>query len=517
MRTLSDSAGHAAASGQRPGRRLPTRQISQKVAVSVVYVAALFMTIMDSTIVNIALPALGNEFGVESAEVNGVVIYYLVALAATIPVSGWLGDKLGGRRVLLGAITLFITASALCGAATSLSELEIFRVFQGMGGGLMTPVGMAMLWRVFPPKERVRAASILVIPTAFAPALGPVLGGYFVTDVSWRWVFYVNVPIGLLALAFGAVFLAEQRLEDAGSFDLVGFLLAGAGLGSLMFGVSKGPTDGWTDPLIATTVVVGAVLLIALVVVQLRIAEPLVRLRLLGQRLFGLCNAVLILGAIAFIGTLFIISIFYQDALGMSALAAGLSIFPEALGVIVGSQIISKLLYPVFGPRRILFGSLLLIAAMIASLATVGADTSLWWPRAMLFVMGLGMSGMFIPVQTAAFANTSHTDMGAASTLLNTQQQLGGAIGVAILSTVFLTIGPVIFGAGGPPHPNFTAYEVAFGVGAAFAFVGAIVALFIHDADAASTITRWRGTPNPEPAVGEATEPDVSTPVGGSA
>ncbi|MGH9029186.1 MAG: MFS transporter, partial [Acidimicrobiales bacterium] len=185
-------------------------------------------------IVTVALPTLGRQFHTSSEAADGVVIAYLVSLAVFIPTSGWLGDRLGGRRVLLGSIVVFVASSALCGTATSLGGLVVFRVLQGVGGGLMTPVGMAMLWRVFPPAERVRASSILVIPTALAPAIGPVLGGLLVTDVSWRWVFYVNVPIGLLALAFGLVFLVDQRLDDAGSFDLAGFGFAGIGLGLLM-------------------------------------------------------------------------------------------------------------------------------------------------------------------------------------------------------------------------------------------------------------------------------------------
>lgn len=473
---------------------MPARQISQKVAVAVVYVAALFMTIMDATIVNVAVPDLGREFGVPPAAVNGVIIYYLVALAATIPASGWLGDKLGGRRVLLGAIALFVTASALCGSSTSLGQLEMFRVLQGVGGGLMTPVGMAMLWRVFPPQERVRAASILVIPTALAPALGPVLGGYFVTDVSWRWVFFVNVPIGAAAIVFGLLFLVEQKLDEAGTFDLIGFLLAAAGLGTLMYGVSKGPNDGWGTPAVIATCVIGAVLLVTLVVNQLRSDAPLLRLRLFATRLFGLCNLTMVFGSIAFIGTIFIVSVFFQTALGLTALQAGLSIFPEAIGVMVGSQIISKLLYPVYGPRRVLSACLSIIAVMMVALATVGVDTNLWVPRGYLFLLGMAMSGMFIPVQAAAFASTSHQDMGAASTLLNANQQLGGAIGVAIMTTVFVAVGPVDL-VGGRPVANLGAYHAAFLTGACFAVAAAIVALFIHDADAASTITRWRDRP----------------------
>src|SRR5579864_6164395 len=218
--------------------------MNQKIAVSVVFVAAMFMNIMDATIVNVALPTLGREFHVRPDSVDTVAIGYLVSLAVFIPASGWLGDRFGGRRILLISIVIFTVASALCGAATSLGELVAFRILQGAGGGLMVPVGMALLFRTFPPAERIRASSILVVPTAIAPALGPVLGGLFVTDVSWRWVFYVNLPIGLAAFLFGLYFLQEQHEHAAGTFDIIGFVLSASGLGLAMYGVSEGPFRG---------------------------------------------------------------------------------------------------------------------------------------------------------------------------------------------------------------------------------------------------------------------------------
>src|SRR6202789_3628925 len=222
-----------------------TREMNQKIAVAVVYVAALFMVIMDATIVNVALPVLGRDFHTNPDAVDSVVIGFLVSTGVFLTASGWLGDRLGGRKVLLFSLVLFTASSALCGTATSLGELVVFRVLQGVAGGLMTPVGMAMLFRVFPPAERVRASSILMIPTAFAPALGPVLGGLLVTDLSWRWVFYVNVPIGLAALLFGALCLDDPVQAHPGVFDRSGFLLAAGGLGLMMYGVSEGPLKGW--------------------------------------------------------------------------------------------------------------------------------------------------------------------------------------------------------------------------------------------------------------------------------
>src|SRR3954467_12660766 len=222
-------------------------RLSQKVSVSAIYVLVMFMSVMGGGIVNVALPRLGREFSVPAAHVDTVVVGYLVSLAIFIPVSGWLGDRYGTKPVPLAALVVFTAASALCGAAQSLSQLVFFRVLQGVGGGMLAPVGLAMLFRTFPPAERVRASRILIVPTALAPAIGPVLGGLLVTDISWRWVFYVNVPLGFVGLLFGLFFVGGQRHDDAGRFDLPGFLLSAAGFGAVMYAASEGPAKGWTS------------------------------------------------------------------------------------------------------------------------------------------------------------------------------------------------------------------------------------------------------------------------------
>jgi EmrB/QacA subfamily drug resistance transporter len=233
---------------------LAVRSINQRVAVGVVFVSAIFMSIMDSTIVNVALPTLARSFGVSLASLDTIVIAYLVSLAVVIPASGWLGDRLGARRVLLTAVVIFTLASAACGVAQNTGQLIVFRVVQGAAGGMLAPVGMSLLYRTFPPAERIRASAILTVPTTFAPALGPVVGGVLVTDLSWRWVFYVNLPIGVAVVVFGLMFLDEQPQVAPGRFDLPGFLLAGVGLGSLMYGVSEGPLHGWGTPTVLITV-----------------------------------------------------------------------------------------------------------------------------------------------------------------------------------------------------------------------------------------------------------------------
>ena len=346
--------------------------MSQKVVVGVVFVAAMFMSIMDATIVNVALPTIGRDFGVSATAVDSISIAYLVSLAVFIPASGWLGDRFGGKRVMLAAIVVFTAASALCGLASSLGELVAFRILQGAGGGMLAPVGMAMLFRAFPPAERIRASAILTVPTTFAPALGPVLGGLLVTDLSWRWVFYVNLPLGAAAFAFGLLFLQQQKQDRPGRFDLAGFLLSGLGLGLLMYGVSEGPNLGWQKPEVLATIAAGLVLLAAMVVVELRSPAPMVDLRLLKNRLFRSGNGVMVLASIAFLGTLYAISLYYQDGRGLSALGSGLSTFPEAIGVMAGAQLASRVLYPRLGPRRHITIGLIGTAASIGLLTLLG-------------------------------------------------------------------------------------------------------------------------------------------------
>jgi EmrB/QacA subfamily drug resistance transporter len=466
-------------------------RVSEKVAVSVVFVAAMFMSIMDVTIVNVALPTIGRDFAVSPTAVDSISIAFLVSLAVFIPASGWLGDRFGGKRVLLVAIAVFTLASALCGLASSLAELVAFRVLQGAGGGMLAPVGMAMLFRAFPPEERIRASGILTVPTTFAPALGPVLGGLLVTDLSWRWVFYVNLPIGAAAFAFGALFLKHSTESRPGRFDLAGFLLSGVGLGSLMYGVSEGPDLGWGSAAVLGTIVVGIVLLAIMVIVEMRAKEPIVALRLLGNRLFRSANGVMILGSIAFLGTLYVISLYYQDGRGLSPLQSGLSTFPEAVGVMFGAQLATRVLYPLLRPRRHIAIGLTGTALSIALLSLLTATSSLWWARLLMFALGLAMAQVFVPSQAAAFATITSTATGRASTMFNAIRQLGGAIGVALLTTVIVLIGATHVVAG-HEAANLTAYRITFLVAAAICLAGVASALSIRDADAAATIPARR-------------------------
>jgi EmrB/QacA subfamily drug resistance transporter len=463
------------------------RRMNQKVSVSVVFVAAMFMNIMDITIVNVALPAIGRQFAVTEASLDAVATGYLVSLAMFIPAAGYLGDRFGAKRVLLLAIGLFTAASVLCGLAGSLGELVAFRVLQGAGSGMMTPVGMAMLYRAFPPHERLRASSILTIPTAVAPALGPVLGGVLVTSLSWRWVFFVNLFIGIAAFAFGLLFLREQRPERPGRFDLTGFVVSGAGFAAVMYGVSQGSGLGWTHPQILASIAAGAVVLALLVRIELRSKAPLLRLRLLGNRLFRSTSIAMAVATAAFLGALFVIPLFFQLGLGLTALQSGLDTFPEAIGVMLGAQLGSRVLYRRLGPRRLIVVGLIGLAGNLALMALIGSRTELWWMRLLMLGMGLAMGQVVVSTQAATFATISPADTGHASSLFAMSRQLGSAIGIALLATVFTAVGTTRTVAG-HSGPNLAAYHVAFLVAAFVAVLAVLPALTVEDADAAGTM-----------------------------
>jgi EmrB/QacA subfamily drug resistance transporter len=346
-----------------------------------------------------------------------------------------------------------------------------------------------MLYRTFPPHERIRASQILITPTAMAPALGPVLGGLLVTTLSWRWVFFVNAPIGLFAVVFGLLALDEHREPDSGRLDLPGFLLAGAGLASVMYAVSEGPFRGWGSPLILTTGVAGLALLASMVVVELRTPEPMVDLRVFTDRLFRTTTAVFFVAVAGFLGSLFVVALFFQDGLGASPLLSGLSTFPEAIGVIVGAQVSTRL-YRRIGPRRLIVGGLVGISAFTALMSLVGFGAhSLWEMRILLFFAGYSMAHVFAPSQAAAFSTITGAATGRASTLFNTNRQLGSAVGVAVLGTILASVGLVKHTAGGTV-PNLTAYHLAFIAAAIIALIGAVGALAIKDADAAPSMRK---------------------------
>ncbi len=439
----------------------------------------MFMNIMDGTVVNVALPTLSRSFGVPLASVSGVVTAYLVTLAVAMPASGWLGDRFGPKAVMLASVGLFTLASALCGVATSLPELVVFRAMQGIGSGVFVPVGMAMLFRAFPPAERIRANRYLMVPMLLAPASGPVIGGALVTGLSWRWIFYINLPVGLAALAFGLLCLPGGSEHPVGRFDLPGFGLAAAGFPLFMFALSTGATSGWGSPYVVGTGMPGALLLAAFIAVERRAAEPMLRLPIISDRLFRITSLQLTVANAGFMGTLFLAPLLLQNGLGFSALHSGLSTFTEALGGMTGVQVTTRL-YKRVGPRRLVTGGMLGTVASIGGMSLAGQASAPWLIPLLMYFTGCCFGFAMAPSQTANMATVTAADTGHASTLVNTMRQAGAAAGVALLGTVL-----AVSHAG---RGDLAGFRVSFLSAAALMLIGAVFATFVRDGDAIATM-----------------------------
>lgn len=414
--------------------------VNPRIAVVIVYTAAMCMNGLDSTIVNPALLTIARDFGEPVSAANTVEVAFLVALAVALPVAGWLGDRFGTKRVFLGALAVFTAASAACGLSQGLTALVLARVVQGVAGGLLTPVGMTLLFRAFPPHERMKLSKVLIVPTALMPALGPPLGGFLTEHFSWHWLFFVNVPIGAAAVLLGVVGLREEKEDVEGGFDLRGFLLATPALGLLTYALGFGPAHGWTSPSVVVAGPLGLVLLVAGCVHLLRAENPLLELRLLADKVFASATVLALVTSAGLMGVLFAFPLLYQAALGASALDAGLSVFPEALGLMLASQVADRLM-PKLGPRLLAVPALLLATGVFAALAVPGAAESAWAVRGLMFCVGLVLGTAVLTVQIAGFADVPPPAMGGAMALFTIVRTLGGALGIAATAAVIAASG----------------------------------------------------------------------------
>ena len=469
------------------------RSIEYKWIVAMIFVVGLFMDLLDTTIVNVALPTLAATFHSSNAGLEWVITAYLLSLAVWIPASGWLGDRFGTKRIFMLALFLFTIGSTLCGEAQSLHQLVFFRVIQGIGGGMLTPVGTAMLYRAFPPYERAKASAVLVVPVAIAPTIGPILGGLLVDGPGWRWIFRVNIPIGIIGLAFAWFFLRENTEDNPGRFDLPGFVLSGLGLPILLYGISQGPSKGWGSAEVLVAVIAGVLLLAALVVVETRTPEPLLALRLFRERLFRTTSIANFMMMGGMIGVIFLLPLFLQQLMGLSATQSGLTTFPQALGMIVMARATSRI-YPKVGPRRMVMLGMAVTAVLTACFFWVGLETSQWWIRAIMFGRGLAMGVAMIPLQTAMFSQIERRDSGQASAISQTNRQVSGSVGVAVLATILAERVKAHMPSGVPTSEavikaRVDGFHDAYIIGAVIAALGLIAAYFIHDEDAAASMS----------------------------
>jgi len=454
--------------------------------VMTVYILGLFMTIIDGTMVNVALPKMAADFGVPTTDIEWVAVGYLLTYAAVIPAAGWLGDRFGTKRLFVGALVVFVGTSLLCGIAQTLDQLIVFRLMQGLGAGLVTPVGAAMLYRAFPMHERAKAAIGVLSVAVTAPAIGPMLGGILVDTASWHWIFLINGPIGAVAIALSLIWLDETRHEAPGRFDVAGFVLSGATVAIFLYTLSIGPERGWFSGYTLGFAGVGTAAAAALILIELRIPEPILTLRLFNDRLFRTINISAAMVYAGFFGMIFVLPLYLQSLRGYSAFQSGLAQSPQAVGVFLVSNLLGKRLYRLVGPRRLMIVGAAATAAVTCLYASVDLTTPLSTIASFSFVRGLSVGMVFVSIQTAAYATTSMADTGRATSLFNTQRQVSYALGVSIAATVIAVILPEA-GDAAAAADRLSAYRGGFLAVGLVIVPAVVVSWFINDDDVAAT------------------------------
>jgi len=403
-----------------------------------VVVMGSFMSILDSTVVNIALPKLISVFSTDVHGAQWVLTSYLLALAVVIPLTGFLDETFGGKRMYMITLTLFTFASALCGLSWSLSSMIGFRVFQGLGGGLIQPLGMSLLLQEFRPEERGTALGIYGIPLMLAPAIGPTLGGYFVQYLDWRFIFYINVPVGIAAVIASSRILRQGPLHKGRLLDYRGIALVGVGSASLLLGIDNGPTDGWTSMVVLGEMIVGVICLVSFVFAELRHSQPLLELRLFKSFTFTSALFVTLIVQIALFGATFLLPVFLQDLRGLGAMDTGLLLIPQSLVVAVVMPISGRL-YDRIGPRLLLVPGLSLLTYASYQFATLSLDTPNIRIIEILMLRGVGMGLVMMPATTTAMNAVPRHLIPRASALTNAMQRISGSFGTAIMATVLTT------------------------------------------------------------------------------
>lgn len=456
-----------------------------KDTVAIVYMAALFMQIMDSTVMNVALSTLANEFNVEATAMEWTVLSFTLALAVMTPTAGWFGSRFGLRNTFLWCLAGFMFASLLCGASQSLDQLVITRGLQGGFAGVMAPVAAALLFGAFPLAERADASRKVITVVVLGPALGPIVGGMILEFASWRWIFFMNLPIGMIALGLAVSHLHKDDPVEVTTFDVRGFLLSSSGLGLFVYGLSRGGELGWGSTQILGSLLISLVLLAVFVVVELRLEKPLLSLRLFEGRLFCTLNALIVPVQAAFISLLYLLPLLLQKEAGFSPLRVGLAIVSQPLGVVLMTQLTGKYLYKRVGPRRLIAVGCL--AAFITGFfaSRFDSDVGVLSVVVVMFLRGLAMGLVFVPLQSAVYAQIEQRNLAHATAIYTTIRQMAPAIGVGIGASI-LSAG---FSGGADTAANrVESYQQAIFLTAALFLVGGALALLIRDDDAAATM-----------------------------
>jgi EmrB/QacA subfamily drug resistance transporter len=401
-----------------------------------VVVIGAIMSILDVTVVSVALPTFQNKFNATYAQVAWTMTAYTLALATVIPLSGWAADRFGTKRLYMTALALFTIGSALCATADSIQQLIGYRVLQGLGGGMLMPIGMTIMTRAAGPHRIGRLMAILGIPMLLGPIAGPILGGWLIDTASWHWIFLINVPIGALALVYAQFALPRDNPEPSESFDFLGMLMLSPGLALFLYGVSSLPETGTiTATKVWVTMLIGALLVVGFVLYSFRPRHPLLDLRLFRNRSLTIASVSMFVFIVAFMGAGLLFPSYFLQVRGESTLAAGLLIAPQGIGAMITMPIAGMLADRVPVGRTVPF-ALVLIAAGFFTFTQLDAHTSYLLLCGSLFVMGLGMGGTMMPIMTSALKTLGGHDVARGSTLVNILQQIGSSIGAAVMSVI---------------------------------------------------------------------------------
>jgi len=432
--------------------------------VACVVLLGAIMSILDTTVINVAIDRLAIDFETSLTTIQWVVTGYTLALAAVIPLTGWAADRFGTKRIYLWSLVLFMLGSVLSGLAWSADSLIGFRILQGIGGGMIMPAVMTILTKKAGPQRMGRVMGVLGVPMLVAPILGPILGGWLVDDVSWRWIFFINVPIGIAAVALAMVFLERDTPQPEHRLDWLGMALLSPGLTALIFGLAESSSEGFSAARSWLPILLGAALIVAFLRHSWRSEAPLIDIRTFTHTRAGASAVTFMLFAIAFFGALLLIPLYYQTVRGASALESGLLLAPQGLGAMITMPLAGKLTdrhgpwpWPACGIPLLVIG--------IAPFAFVTAHTSYVLLCGFSFVLGLGMGFSMMPTMTAAMQAVPAAAIARTSTSMNIIRQAGASIGTAVLSVLLASaITDRLTGAGLAESSDGSGFEALHGL-----------------------------------------------------
>jgi len=398
-----------------------------------------FMAVLDSTIVNVSLPKIMSSFGVGLSTIQWVITAYMLSMAAMLPASGWLADKFGYKKMYFWGLFLFTLGSLLCGMSNDETTLILSRIIQGLGAGAIQPLGMAIITREFPPHQRGLALGFWAIASAASVSFGPMIGGYLVDNFSWQLIFDVNVPVGIVALAFTMIIQREFIHPNAKKFDYIGFISVIIFLPVLLYALSEGNaatnSEGWHAPYILACFAISAVAFTVFLVQEFTTDYPLLDLRLLKNRNFGLANAIMLLFGMGMFGSTFLLPLYLQNSMGYTALQSGSVFLP--VGIIQGvvSPIAGRFSDKVNPKIPLIIGLSLLILSFYLN-SNLSFLTEHSFIMTTLYIRGFGMGLIFTPISSLSLSSIPRDKMAQASGISNTVRQIGGSLGVAFLSTL---------------------------------------------------------------------------------